>query len=303
MNELRGRGDGVMRRGGVVVAVWLLACVLCPGVLAGVVDERAAREGFAAGEARFAAGAALNAKDPKAASLAFSESASHWDGVRNLGVLNAGLETNIGNARLLAGDAPRALAAFKRALQLDPDRREALDGLADARRRLGTTAPPVLSLGESGGVVGRLVERASVTVGAAVSASMLLVLAGVAYVAGWGVVVYRFTRRAGAGVRVVWAVVVLWAVAAGLVVPFVVNARRVGFDAVVVRDVLARNGPSDSMYAATFETPLKAGAEVGVVVQRGEWCKVRVADGRESWLPTDALEAAGVGAWRGSEPP
>ena len=76
---------------------------------------------FAEGNREFAAGLELAGKDAAAARERFAKAAAAWRTiVIDGGIRNAALERNIGNASLLAGDAPRAIAAFRRAQSVDP---------------------------------------------------------------------------------------------------------------------------------------------------------------------------------------
>ncbi len=117
-----------------VVACLPIARAAEPSALA----SRAERERvFNQGCASFRAG--VGASDRSAASTAFREAAAAWRALSlHAGIHNAHLEMNIANAEVLSGDAPHAIAAFRRALALDPRSAPIRDGLAAARRAAGT---------------------------------------------------------------------------------------------------------------------------------------------------------------------
>jgi hypothetical protein len=96
----------------------LLMLVLPAGSLSGTEGSLASvsREAyFKEGTREFAAGVELAPTDPSAARGRFAKAAAAWRTiVTDGGVRNPDLERNIGNASMLAGDAPRAIAAFRR---------------------------------------------------------------------------------------------------------------------------------------------------------------------------------------------
>lgn len=59
---------------------------------------------------------------------------------------------------------------------------------------------------------------------------------------------------------------------------------------VIAPEVIGRNGPDAGAYEATFSAPIQAGVEATILETRSEWVRVRLADGRTTWLPTDAVE-------------
>jgi hypothetical protein len=65
---------------------------------------------------------------------------------------------------------------------------------------------------------------------------------------------------------------------------------RLAHAVIVAAKAPAYNGPSDSVYQPTFKEGLPAGVEVRMLEARGEWTKVRLGDGRETWVRAVNLE-------------
>ncbi len=237
----------------------------------------------------------------------FRETAAAWRRVaEGLDVQNARLETNIGNASLLGGDAPAAIIAYRRALELDPQAEGARDGLAAARRAAGTqTLAPGAPVGGdaqtsgaeaegAGGVrgtvrqVGGVLAAGGEYVSRHLPSRMLLWVAGVSYVVFFALAMVRVV---GSGKRVrPWMVGVVGGVCVLSATPLVL--REMGgatAEGVVTQTgVVARNGPAE-LYDAAFKEPLRAGLEVRVEETRGSWAKVRIADGRSAWVPVESV--------------
>ncbi|MEO0448573.1 MAG: hypothetical protein AAF191_21120, partial [Verrucomicrobiota bacterium] len=58
---------------------------------------------------------------------------------------------------------------------------------------------------------------------------------------------------------------------------------------ILAAEVTARKGDG-KIYEAAFSNPIHAGAEVDVVETRREWSLVKMEDGNEGWIPTEAVE-------------
>jgi tetratricopeptide (TPR) repeat protein len=85
--------------------------------------------------------------DPVTARQRFREAAGYYEQLRQHGTPTAALYCNQGNAYLLAGDLARAILAYRRGLQLDPNHPELHRRLAYARAQVayppdGTFRPP-----------------------------------------------------------------------------------------------------------------------------------------------------------------
>ena len=193
------------------------------------------------------------------------------------GVRNARLYTNLGNAHMLLGETGRAVLAYRRALRLDPQDGAAQEGLAQARAR-----------------VSQRVERSAQRQAAAalafwrglVSASARFEVALWAWAALWVALTLRAVGVARRGMA--WGGAAALVVCAGAGATLAIDAwsERSAPDAVVVDGpVTGRKGPDERAYEASFTEPLRSGVEVVIAERRPGWARVRLADGRETWVP------------------
>ncbi len=183
---------------------------------------------------------------------------------------------NAGNAWLLAGDPGRALLNFRRALSLEPGDRVARAGLREARERRGTVVGSRLAPGSMAFVRDQLaVEQRGRLLGCLLGANALLWLAAAAALR-WRSIPARRLAWLGGGLTL--AALVLWVWSAGAD-PGVVTAR----------DVVGRHGNGQA-YAAAWQSPLGSGVEFSLVEDRGDWWKIRLADGSEGWIPAASAE-------------
>jgi hypothetical protein len=290
------------------IATWLgtllLMLALPAGSLAGPEGSlgNVAREAFfREGTREFAAGVDLAPTDPSAARERFLKAAAAWRTIAiDAGVRNPDLERNIGNASLLAGDAPRAIAAFRRAMSIDPNDEAASAGLAAARRAAGTEsyAPgaAALSTGESvGGWRGVLRSAGRVTGGVLdevlglVPPPWWLWTAVALHLAGWTLAIARVR---GVGLVRRWMPIAALGAAVATSAPLIVTdvRRWRSPEAVVITaGVVARQGPAE-MYDPSFKEPLSPGLEVVIGEERGEWSMIRLHDGRSAWVRSSSLE-------------
>ncbi|MFL5341782.1 MAG: hypothetical protein ACJ8F7_16680 [Gemmataceae bacterium] len=203
-------------------------------------------------------------------------------------VLNPDLCVNEGNSWLLAGDLPRAILAYRRGVELDPDRADLRHALDYARDRVDyapedrprLTPPPV----------------AFARLKSALRSWGLVVLA-VCSAIGWVTLTrWRMTRERStltfAAVMLLFAV----ALAAGRGYE-AAQRRRAAAEpaAATLRPVVLRKGDGPS-FAPRRENPLPAGVELTVRRHRGAWSQVQLADSTLGWLPADAIAPLGTPA-------
>jgi hypothetical protein len=92
----------------------------------------------------------------------------------------------------------------------------------------------------------------------------------------------RVARTLGYGGLAVWAIVASFAISKTLSPP--------SRDAVLVAsDTFARASDSDNA-PTRFPKALPAGTEVTIITSRDAWTHVALADTREAWVPSSALE-------------
>ena len=186
------------------------------------------------------------------------------------------LQVDWGNAALGAGDAGRAVLAYRRALNAAPDNDRARANLAWLRDRLPVWLPRPAGDGALDSLLfwrHRLAEAQLQLLGA------LAFGVGVLLLAPWP----RRPRWLGA---VAGAVLVVWAVATGSAW----LGSPAAAEAVVVADGAMLRSADSPGASPAFANPLPAGSEVGVVEARDAWVRVTLADGTRGWLPVSTVQ-------------
>jgi tetratricopeptide (TPR) repeat protein len=194
-------------------------------------------------------------------------------------VQNADLYVNLGNAALGAERLGPAIAAYRRALQLDPDHARARQNLIHARSLLPDWVPRP----EEGGILDTFFAWTG-----QLAPHEQQVLAAVLFLV-WAVlmaVAIRWRRTVWRNVATIpgllWLVLVLMMV-------FHATKRDLAPAVVIVPETVAR--AADSVNApARLRQPLPSGTEVRIIERRGEWSHVRLADGRDAWVQHSNLE-------------
>lgn len=294
----------IRRQGSLARALGLTALVVACLPVARAAEptdlaSRAQRERlFTQGCASFRVG--VEAHDQSAASTAFREAAAAWRALSlRAGIHNALLEMNIANAEVLSGDAPRAIAAFRRAMALDPRSVPIRDGLAAARRAAGTQAlaPNADAAsndadadtgvrGTATRIAGTLARGATRTL-SYLPTRPLMIASATLYVLAFAVWLMRRMELVRLPRWLAPGALVLSVLAAGPLIARDATARPEGV--MIAPNVVARNGPGD-VYDKAFQEPLRAGLEVVVVESRAGWTRIRLADGRSAWVPEGVLE-------------
>jgi tetratricopeptide (TPR) repeat protein len=230
-------------------------------------------------EHAFAEGEALAGSDPAAARARFDESIAAFRQILDLGIENAAIHRNIGNAHMLRGDLGRAVASFRRGERIDPHDPRIRESLAAARAQVRTEVHADLGARMHDALLfwrGRIPRSALFWTGLA------------CWAVAWAAGAVRLLARRG----------LLTAIAAGLVCSLTLGsliAERtlLAFQAegVIVQDgVTARRGPSEGVYTPAFEQPLRAGVEASILERRGEWLRLRFRNGVEAWVRAEAVE-------------
>jgi len=206
---------------------------------------------------------------------------------RSPGARSAELERTLGASHLLLGDTGPAVLHLRRAQRLDPASRAIGETLDAARARVGG-APPAGA--------GERATRAVLFWRGIVPRRALLLVAVGAWLLAWALLLARRLGAPAPTAKLGVVALLLSLVPAGaLASEGVILAVR--DDAVVVGSgVIARNGPSDDLYPATFTEPVEPGLEVVVLERRDGWARVRLASGQATWLPQSAIEPVTPGA-------
>lgn len=195
---------------------------------------------------------------------------------------NAELWTNVGTAALQAEHVGAAIFAYRRALSLDPDHRRAQQNLTHARTLLPAWIPRpesggfldsflawqhAMSAGERRGAAALAFALGAAMVGAALAGgSGVLRILAVFPLAAWGLLLASGAARGGERDGVI-----------------------IGLDT-MARAADSRNAP------ARFAEPLPAGTEITITDERGDWTRVLLADGRDAWVSSAAVQPVGAGA-------
>lgn len=263
---------------------WIRALVLAASVyLAGAAHAQvSAVDLLRVAESAFERGLQALSDRPTTAKGHFAESAAAYEAIAKIhGVRNADLFANAGNAHLLSDDTGRAVAAYRRALRLEPSHAGARAGLRQAQERIEVAIEPMR--------VHRLQARLEWWLGLA-PRRIYLLLASMAWVSGWGVLVLtRGQMRLGLPV---WTGPASLSVAGLLAAPVIADAvMHAGRDdAVIIADrIVGRTGPDAAVYPPSFEQPLVAGLEGRIVERRRDWVRLRLHDGRETWAPASGI--------------
>ncbi len=254
------------------------------GFAAATAPDFAPVEILAQADEQFARGVAALASDRPAAEVALDQSIALYRRlVDERGIRNGGLYYNLGNAHLLRGDAGRAILNYRRAERLMPRDANLAVNLAEARRR---TASRVAPLPEAQALRTFLFWHYDLSqrarFGIAAGAAALFWLSASA-------VLLRVLRA-----RWWWGACgacALVALAFGASVYLEHRSRLDRPEGVVTApEVIGRKGPDESAYQPSFTEPLGAGVEFRLVERRRNWLLVRLADGRESWIPDTAVD-------------
>lgn len=191
---------------------------------------------------------------------------------------------NAGNAFFLAGDAGRAVAAYRRAEQVMPGSSVLRDNLAFVRKQAGnleeTPAESRLGL--------LFFWRWN-------AAALWLLLAG-GWLVFWAGRIWRQWGGRGCPRTVLPLALALAGLMAGTLLFQAVQGALHCRAVIVAPQVEARKGPGYG-YAPAFTAPLDPGLEGEVIAREGDWLHLRLDAGREGWVRAEAVEV-----WQGSAP-
>jgi tetratricopeptide (TPR) repeat protein len=217
-----------------------------------------------------AAGRSYLAGDFEAAARAYQELlAEGWE--------SPALHLDLGNARYRLGRRGAAIAAYLRALRLDP-------GDADARANL-----ELLRAENVDQVMGAAARPLALRAAERVPDGGALVVFGLAWLGLWGALAARrFAASARRGLLGLAAgTAALVSVLGGAVLAGKAAARSTTLAVVVAAAAPVREGPEAAL-RSSFE--LHEGTEVRVLEIRGDAVRVRLGNGLEGWVAATDLE-------------
>ena len=194
------------------------------------------------------------------------------------GIENADLYVNLGNAAMGGERLGPAILAFRRSLVLDPDHPRARQNLRHARSLL----PDWVPLPEAGmfdtffAWTGRR-STSEVRLMAAVcfAVAALLVAAGI-----------RWRKPTLRNLAILPCIAWL-----ALVALTFTMGRSTRNDAVVVVPEVAARAADSTHAPSRFSQPVPGGTEVTIIENRDDWTHIRLADGRDGWVPSSSIEA------------
>jgi tetratricopeptide (TPR) repeat protein len=232
------------------------------------------------GEGLFQQANELSASSPEQAKELYRKAAMRFERiVRDGGIANGKLYYNIGNAYFRAGDIGRGILNYRRAEQFIPNDTNLQQNLAYARSRRKD------SLGE------REEERVFRTLmfwHYDLSFGQRFALFALSFGTIWGAAAARLFHQRP---FLKWIIGIAAVVAVTLGVSLILESRALSEErpgVVVAAEVVARKGDSTT-YEASFRDPLHAGTEFLVIEEREEWIHAELPDGRQCWLPAQAV--------------
>jgi hypothetical protein len=198
--------------------------------------------------------------------------------LRRRGASNAPLYRNLGNARMLAGDLPGAILAYREGLRLAPGDRVLRRNLAEARERVAFA---------EGSRLGRPPEDVRPSWLAGLGAGWVLAFSLLAYAGGWLALARWLMHRRRPGLLAGLALLALAAAGGALLV----RNERAGTArplVVLAADGLLLRKGNSALFPPRFETPLNRGVEAELLFRRGGWLQIELAGGEVGWVPARA---------------
>jgi tetratricopeptide (TPR) repeat protein len=257
-------------------ALWTLAVLLSASAPRAASDEERIREAIDT----YTRGLNTEHRDPRIEE--FRRAQRLFASVA-IGTRNAALYTNLGNAALQAEDLGSSILAYRRALRVAPGHARALQNLDHARSLLPDWVPRP---GPEGVLDSLFFWQRSVPLDLrALLAALCFAVAALLVAAA-----IRFRQSALRNAAIL--PLLGWG---GLLASVLSDPSRVAqLEAVVtVPEVVARAADS-SLAPSAFPQPLPGGVEVRILEQRPPWVRIRLANGRDAWLPGSSLASVGA---------
>ena len=191
---------------------------------------------------------------------------------------SAELLVNLGNAALGAERLGPAINAYRRALVIDPNHSRARQNLQHARTLLPEWVPKPTESGRLDNFLLFFASRTPEQLRLIAACVFLLAAISLAAALRWG----QGSLRALAMVAIV-----VWV---GMIVVLFWNSRSTHAEqaVVIVPEVVARSADAAGA-PPRLPQPLPSGTEVEILDYRDQWLRVRLADGRDVWLPAGSI--------------
>lgn len=193
------------------------------------------------------------------------------------GFATPALHTNLGSAALQAGDLGQAVLAYRRALRLDPAAVTARQNLAHVRSLLPAWVPrPSGSEGADALLVYRRIPAAT---------RSLLAACGFALAALFLVVAARRPEGPWRGLAILFGIV--WLLLLASVV--LDGSGEEGVAVVLTSDEEPARSSDSALARLAFPDPLPQGVEALRLETRGDFARIRLANGRDVWVRNGSL--------------
>jgi hypothetical protein len=219
----------------------------------------------------------------------FRSSVAAYEELLRRGASNAPLYRSLGNARLLAGDRPGAILAYRQGLQVAPGSQLLRECLEAARDKVAFP---------EGSRLGRAPEDLRPPWLAGLSARWAFALAVLAYALGCAAVMRWLMRRRRA---MLLAAVVLLVGAAG-VGALLVHQERWREDrpiVVIAADGVVLRKGNGVLFPPRYDTPLNRGVEAELLYRRGGWLQIELSGGEIGWIEAKHAVVEETGELRG----
>lgn len=261
-------------------SVWLAAFVAALFASVARASEQSSLDLLGAANEAFVESARVSATNPDRSEALLRRAIAGYRGALEEAPRSARVRFNLGTALLLDGQVGEAVLELRRAARLAPGDARIAQNLAAARGRVRTK----VNVSEERSALQRLsVWRGGVSQRTRFLFAIALINLGVL------VGVVRLTPLKGAAPAWIgWT-----ALGAGLLSGGTLWVDHAMIDkraAIVIEERMGRTGPGERVYEASFTSPLSEGVEATVLETRAGWARVRLLDGRETWLPEDAIE-------------
>jgi hypothetical protein len=203
----------------------------------------------------------------------FRAAASSFEELHRRGANNSLLYRNLGNARLLAGDLPGAILAYRLGLRLKPGDRILRENLSWARRRVAF---------REGSPLGRPPEDVRPGWLAALGPGWLFLLALSGYAGGCLALVrwLMFCRRSS---LLVGLTLLASSLAGGAFLYREHQEQDSPLVVIAADGVLLRKG-NGGLFPPRYETPLNRGVEGELLFRRGDWLQIELSGGEVGWV-------------------
>ena len=193
------------------------------------------------------------------------------------GIETPALQTNLGNAALQAGDSGQAVLAYRRALRLDPAAVTARQNLAHVRSLLPGWVPrPSGSDGADALLVYRRIPestRSLLAAGSFALTALFLVLAA------------RGTEGPWRGLSILFGIA--WLLLLASVV--LDGSGEEGVAVVMTAGEEAARSSDSALARLAFPDPLPQGVEAMRLEVRGDFARIRLANGRDVWVRSGSV--------------